>query len=372
MDSSSAMLHPSSLPPEQPPPFLRRGTTGHTSLASESFWRIRLIVSDLDGTLVKTYKTLGALHHIMQELGECMQRPNDPIQHYTDQIRDQIRMRDILHAPEESLPKIVSMLVKAEGEAGRIEGGTPRNGTKVHIDKLLEQGLAMAHESFRTYCGARRVMDQANLHGTGFVIHTATKAEAAVRRLTRSTELNLDHISLVFARTDNEEEFSLPWRKNLTDPRAIAFAEKLVPYMGKKSCDQVSTLLKMFDVTANEMLYVGESATDYNCIQDLHGQHLGYFAYQEEGGRMTSEKIVVNDSLREHRLGHEHFMKTHPELHLKPHVIVLKEGWVTLHEAIAHGRIALEDLLPNIPERSIRQQQPNRQATTLSAPCLIG
>jgi phosphoglycolate phosphatase-like HAD superfamily hydrolase len=338
------------------------------SITTERCWRVRLIVSDLDGTLVETYRTLEGLHHIMQELGKCVKRPNDAIKHYTDRIRGQIQMPDILHAPDEALPQIVNLLVKAEGEAGRIEGGTPRNGTKVHIDSMLEQGLAMAHDSFKAYSGATRVMDDANTNGTGFIIHTATKAESAVRRLTRSTELNPDHVSLIFARTDDEEGFNLPWRKNLTDPRAIAFAEKVVPYIGKKSFEQVTTMLRMFDVAADEMLYVGESATDYSCIKGPHGYRLGYFAYQEVGARMSPNKLLVNDHLREHRLGHAHFIEKHPRMYTNPHVIVLKKGWETLHEAMAKGQIVLEDLLDKNSGRQVHHMVTNWQEAHAPSP----
>ncbi len=367
------MFQPPPLQQERSSAFSLQRATGDASTAPETCWRVRLIVSDLDGTLVKTYKTLEGLHYIMQELGECVQRPHDTIKHYTNHIRDKIRMQDILHVPEEALPQIVSLLIEAEGKAGKIEGGTPRNGTKVHIDTLLAQGLAMANESFKAYNGAERVMKKANAHGTGFVIHTATKAEAAVRRLTRSTELNPDHVSLVFARTDNEEEFNLPWRKNLTDPRAIAFAEKLVPYIGKKSFKQVTTMLQMFNVTANEMLYVGESATDYSCIKAPHNRRLGYFAYQEEGGRMSPNKILVNNHLREHRLGHDHFLENHPQLYSNPHVIILNEGWVTLHQAMTCERIVLDDLLNPSATCAPQQTKPrSRQEAPFPATCVLG
>ncbi len=308
-----------------------------------------VIVSDLDGTMTPSYKSLDAIHAAKVRLTDlgCNSHDTDMFirMYLGGQIPvggKQICPQQVLHLPYRPQEAIQVWLNGTSNLRQYAEDRT--------IVSLMDQ---LQRQSFVLYPDVHRWIDTVKESGALFIVYTNSPGYFAMRRMAIAG-INPDHIDCIYARADGaiSSDFmtSDPDLDKRTTDTIRALYERFIPFTFRKpSPVPLQAIAETLDVPYNQLLMIGESHTDFECANPHASDPAAVFALQEQGAAgICDDTIAINQAIRPgaEALGLAAANGSIAQRGIEDKIIRLPEGFSTLLQLHARGKI---ELIPSAP-----------------------
>jgi phosphoglycolate phosphatase-like HAD superfamily hydrolase len=298
--------------------------TARRSAVSAPRWdfplRIKAVLLDLDGTIMPSYKTLGAIQYIDEQLASRRGKASS----FIDHCLTQHEFHTLLHKP-------------LSARRAAIDYATD-NDIKISA-AVLRTMSGLQEQSFCLYDGFRAMLDQARRNGTFIGIYTNSSCECAVHRMHGSLLLP-DAVHAVWARNGGSD---------LIDPAADRvlvpdYSQVLIPYTYRKPNDTPLREMAMLgDVGPNEILFIGEGINDLEVVYRDWSNPRAIFCFQERGAADICVKTAaLNARLRPGNipLGAGAVNSMIERRGIERDIIRLGNGFIDLLDLIDRGQIS--------------------------------
>ncbi len=295
-------------------------------------WDFRLVILDLDGTITKTYASFAALDKFAMRVSRALGDSDHT--NVLDTIAEHVKEGNLVQYILHRTHKTISDIEKALWD------------TSEHC--LSKDVQDCINESFTVFSGAVEFLERAKKAGTAVVIYTNTNPEDTANRL-KEAKIDPGLIYAIYSKVKNPD-YARRWRSTSDSD----FKDKFIFYSSPKpNCQPVKDLANQFRLCAEEILFVGDGASDFGCVledpKDLKSKVYATFALQEEGAKHAGDTIQINRLLRgeTHPLGLEHFKATYPDAHEHRHVFIFHKGFKSLLKMMDCTKIKLSPT-PNL------------------------
>jgi phosphoglycolate phosphatase-like HAD superfamily hydrolase len=289
---------------------------------------IKGILLDLDGTIMPSYKTLGAIQYIDEQLAITCRKTFS----FIDHCLTQHDFRALLHQPPSA-------------RRAAIDYATKNN---INISPAVLRTMSgLQEQSFCLYDGFRDLLNQARSKGAFVGIYTSTSCECAIHRM-HSSLLLPSSIHAVWARNDEQDSISS------TDTHVLFrdYAKILIPYTYCKPDDApLRELAALSGAGPNEILFIGEGLNDLEVVYRDRTDPSAIFCFQERGAAdICAKTSALNARLRPGHipLGAGAVNCKIDEYGIERDIIRLDNGFIDLLDLIDHDqiRLAAPDCVP--------------------------
>jgi phosphoglycolate phosphatase-like HAD superfamily hydrolase len=281
--------------------------------------RIKAILLDLDGTIMPSYKTLGAIHYIDEQLAARRGSASSFITHCL--MRHDFHT--LLHKPR-------SVRRAAVGFASDHDIGISAS--------VLRAMIGLQEQSFCLYDGFRELVDQAKKSGAFVGIYTNSSCECAIHRMHGSLLLP-EAVHAIWARRAGSQLMD-----PATDQLFCDYSRVLLPYTYRKPDDTpLRELAALCDAGPNEILFIGEGLNDLEVVYRDRSNPRAIFCFQEQGAADICDKTAALNT----RLRPDHIplgavaVNGLIERHgLETDIIRLTDGFIDLLDMLERGWIS--------------------------------
>ncbi|MEJ0063427.1 MAG: HAD family hydrolase [Alphaproteobacteria bacterium] len=304
---------------------------------------IKVIVLDLDGTLVPTYKTLASVAATQDSLqrqfdaagGEtCMSGAA-----WQSHLMRTLGIQNILHRPEQVFREYMRSL----------DYGNPAISEEL---ATLKDAKTSAHQSYELYSGAADFLRVASKAGVFGAIYTNSPDSHAVDRSKRAG-LDPDHLSAFYAKKLCDED-SPSWKEGAASSNGGGFGRIVIPYTYQKpDPTPLHEIARLTGASPDQILVIGEGLSDLRVALGIDPSKSreydpksrnAIFCFQEHGANdISPAERDINNQLRPGKelLGAEAVNKEIDALGINDSIIRLPKGFETLLDLIDSGFIRL-------------------------------
>jgi phosphoglycolate phosphatase-like HAD superfamily hydrolase len=281
---------------------------------------VRAILLDLDGTIMPSYKTLGAIQYIEEQLAIHCRKPLS----FIDYCLMQNEFHSLLHRPPSARRAAIDYAC--------------RNNIDIS-PAVLRAMSSLQEQSFCLYDGLRDFLDHARGEGAFVGIYTSTSSEFAIRRMHGSLLLP-GSVHALWARDAG----------HLVNPIGADvlfqdYTRILIPYSYNKPDDTpLRELSALGGVGPNEILFIGEGLNDLEVVYRDRTNPRAIFCFQEKGAADICDKTsALNAYLRPGHipLGAGAVNGKIDQYGIERDTIRLNNGFIDLLELIDEGQIRL-------------------------------
>ena len=279
---------------------------------------IKAIVLDLDGTIMPTYKTLDAIHHINDHV-TVSNRPS-----FVDYCIQRYDFHLLLHN--------AATVRRAAIEYASIHG--------VLLSPAAICGmLALQKQSFSVYEGLKAFLDRARKAGTFIAIYTNTSCRCAVSRM--SFTIGPRSVDAIWAKHDQNEsigpsDYSMLLRQ---------YSDLVVPYTYSKPNDiPLRELAALTDAAPHEILLIGDGVNDLEVVYGDVSSPRAIFCFQTQGAAdISKDALMFSARLRPGRtpLGVDPVNRGVELYNVEHDIIRLENGFVDLLNLIEEDQVQL-------------------------------
>jgi phosphoglycolate phosphatase-like HAD superfamily hydrolase len=281
--------------------------------------RIKAVLLDLDGTIMPSYKTLGAIHYIDEQLAARCRG----VSSFIDHCLKRHDFHTFLHKP-------LSVRRAAIDYASDNDIDTSPS--------LLRTMIGLQEQSFCLYDGFRELIDQAREGGAFIGIYTNSSCECAIHRMHGSFLLP-DAVHAVWARG-----YGAHMIDPTTDHLFRDYSRVLLPYTYRKPNDTpLRELATLCDAAPSEILFIGEGINDLEVVYRERSNPRAIFCFQEQGAADICDKTAALNR----RLRPDHIplgavaVNAMIERHgLEADIIRLTDGFIDLLDMLERGSIS--------------------------------
>jgi phosphoglycolate phosphatase-like HAD superfamily hydrolase len=279
---------------------------------------IKAIVLDLDGTIMPTYKTIDAIHHINDHLTMsngpsfieyCIQRYEfHPLLHNIDTVR------------------------RAAIEYAGIHGVLLSPGA-------IRGMIALQKQSFFVYEGLKALLDHARKAGTFLAIYTNTSCSCAISRMNFS--LGPRSVDAIWAKHDQNGSI----RPTVYSRMLRQYSDFVIPYTYSKPNDMpLQELIALTDVAPEEILLIGDGVNDLEVVYGDLSSPRAIFCFHTQGAADISQHAsMFSARLRPGRtpLGVDPLNRSIELYDVEHDIIRLENGFVDLLGLIEKDQVRL-------------------------------
>ena len=302
---------------------------------------IKAVVTDMDGTLMPTYKVLISII----EADAVLSSLYDNMYHkMSDDTLPALLMslfgiQTLLHNPEESTQQ---MFVHALQE---LNIDIPA-ATLHHMQQVVK-------ESFRLYDGVLDFLILAANSGVYSAIYSSSLSDLVVARLLRSG-ISPIYFKAVYAKGDHLHPGQQPLRTADSSSMEGSYEKILIPYaFPKPDAGPLKQIAEITKAAPHEILMIGDGLSNLHVALGINSTttyesgltpHTSIFCFHEEGAKDISNKeLLMNSRLRPGRevLGAAAVNREIATLGVADHIIRLPQGFNTLIRLIEDGAILL-------------------------------
>jgi phosphoglycolate phosphatase-like HAD superfamily hydrolase len=279
---------------------------------------IKTIVLDLDGTIMPTYKTLDAIHHINDHVTVS----NGPS--FVDYCIQRYDFHALLHT--------TATVRRAAIDYAGIHG--------VLLSSAAIRGMiALQKQSFFVYGGLKALLDRARKAGTFLANYTNTSCHCAIGRM--SFSLGPRSVDAIWAKHDKNGSISLPAYSMLLSE----YPDLIIPYTYSKPNDMpLRELAALTDAAPHEILLIGDGLNDLEVVYGDLGSPRAIFCFQTQGAAdISQDASMFSARLRPGHtpLGVDPVNRTIELYNLEHDIIRLENGFVDLLDLIEEDQIQL-------------------------------
>jgi phosphoglycolate phosphatase-like HAD superfamily hydrolase len=279
---------------------------------------IKAIVLDLDGTVMPTYRTLDAIHHI----NDRVTVPNGPS--FIDYCVGRHDFQTLLHSPA---------TVRSAAIEYAVTYGVPLSLA------AIQEMSALQERSFFLYEGLQLLLQRARKSGTFLAIYTNTSCHYAITRM--SVGLVPQCVDAIWAKHDEKGSISpAAYDKLLRD-----YSDLLIPYRYSKPDDTpLHEVAALADAAPHEILFVGDGVNDLDVVYQGLRNCRAIFCFQSRGATDISPSACALSARM--RPGHVPLgiasVNQKIELgNVEDEIIRLENGFVDLLDLIERDRVRL-------------------------------
>jgi phosphoglycolate phosphatase-like HAD superfamily hydrolase len=287
---------------------------------------IKAIVLDLDGTIMPTYKTLDAIHHINDHV-TVSDGPS-----FIDYCIQRYEFHPLLHN--------ASTVRRAAIEYA----GTH----SVCLSPAAVRGMiALQEQSCSVYEGLKALLDRARMARTFLAIYTNTSCHCAISRM--SYRLAPRSVDAIWAKHDQKGSISpSAYRMLLSE-----YLDLVIPYTYSKPNDRpLRELAALTDAAPHEILLIGDGINDLEVVYGELSSPRAIFCFQMRGAADISQNASMFSARWPGRtpLGVDAVNRRIELYNIEHDIIRLENGFVDLLDLIEEGqvRLAAPNCIPTV------------------------
>lgn len=279
---------------------------------------IKAIVLDLDGTMMPTYSTLDAIHHI----NDHVTVPNGPS--FIDYCVGRHDFQTLLHSPATVRSAAIEYAV------------TYRIPLSL---AAIQEMSALQERSFFPYEGLQLLLQHARKSGTFLAIYTNTSCHYAISRM--SVGLVPQCVDAIWAKHDEKGSISFA----AYDKLLREYSDLVIPYRYSKPDDTpLREVAALTDAAPDEILFVGDGVNDLDVVYGGLRNSRAIFCFQSRGATDISPNAsALSTRMRPGHvpLGIDAVNRNIELCNVEDEIIRLENGFVDLLDLIEQDRLRL-------------------------------
>jgi hypothetical protein len=266
-----------------------------------------------------SYKTLGAIHYIDEQLAGRRGSAFSFIAHCVTRHD----FHTLLHKPRSVRRAAIDYASDHDIDIS---------------PSVLRAMIGLQEQSFCLYEGFRELLDQARKSGAFVGIYTNSSCECAIHRMHGSLLLP-DAVHAIWARRDGSQLMD-----PATDHLLCDYSRVLLPYTYRKPNDTpLRELAALCDAGPSEILFIGEGINDLEVVYGERSNRRAIFCFQEQGAADICDKTAaLNRRLRPDHipLGAVAVNAMIERRGLEADIIRLTDGFIDLLDMLERGWIS--------------------------------